>query len=219
MNRRKMDMKETFITKNGVTIEVNVTRTQGVNVAGENMELPKGTKMVAENMAKGIRYEYVDTESLVQRDFEGVRPKGLQKELQELILTEGFPYQGEVGNFWAGVPEVSDNEAFSCEMLANWAEYFDRENGSCMGNIHQYALYLASRVKVEGWESVVAEKSNRIYKRYRIIKDDRTGFGFSRVGGCSNFIYVNDEPSSRILTASNTTHISNMIIAWIVLPK
>lgn len=84
-------------------------------------KFPKGQEWLQENTIKGIQYEYVNTEELNKADFEGERLTDRQKDLQELILTEGFPYQEEVGNFWAGVPDISDDEAFSCNELVDWA--------------------------------------------------------------------------------------------------
>jgi len=165
---------------------------------------------------KGIQYKYVDTKCLKRADFEGERPTERQKELQKLILTEGFPYQEEVGNFWCGVPEVSKDEEFSCNQLIDWAKAFDKENGSCMGNIHQYALYLASKVILEGWEAV-ADKADKQYKRYRIIKDNHSKSGFSYVVGRSF--------SSYNYSASDVAHIlypnyrDDSIVAWVVLPE
>ena len=209
-------MKETFTTKTGVTIEVNVTEPERMNVVGEIMEVPKGTKLVAENKEKGIRYEYVNAEDLKQADFEGARPTNHQKELQKLILTEGFPYQEEVGEFWCGVPEVSDDEAFSCNQLVGWTEAFDQENGSCMGNIHQYALYLANRVKAEGWEAV-ADEADKQYKRYRIVKDHRSNSGFSYVGGCSDSNYY--LPASDVAHYNYPSYRNYLVIVWVVLSR
>lgn len=209
-------MRETFKTENGTTIEVRVTEPERANVTGKIMEIPKGTRMIAENTIKGIQYEYVNTEELNKADFEGERLTDRQKDLQELILTEGFPYQEEVGNFWAGVPDISDDEAFSCNELVDWAETFDKENGSEMGNIHQYALYLASRVKAECWEAV-ADKEDRIYKRYRIVKDHRAKSSFSYVGGC--LLYNKHYSVSCVTHNYYPTYRLNSIVAWVVLPK
>lgn len=209
-------MIKNFKTENGTTIEVRVTEPKRVNVTGKIMEIPKGTRMVAENTTKGIRYEYVNTEELEKADFERERPTDSQKELQELILTEGFPHQKEVGNFWAGVPDISNDEAFSCNELVGWAEMFDKENGSEMGNIHQLALYLASRVKAEGWEAV-ADKVDRIYKRYRIVKDNSAQSGFSYVGGCSND--SNGFPASDVAHNYSPNNSYDNIVAWVVLSK
>jgi len=192
-------MSEILITKDGIAVE-----------------LPKGTRLVAESKEKGIQYEYVDTKCLNRADFEGERPTEWQKELQKLILTEGFPYQEEVGNFWCGVPEVPDDKEFSCNQLVDWAEAFDKENGSCMGNIHQYALYLASKVISEGWEAV-ADRADRQYKRYRIVKDNRSKSGFSYVGGCSND--DSDTPESDVAHGECPVYRHDSIIVWVVLSK
>lgn len=199
-------MKKTFKTENGTTIEVTGKEPKKVKVADEIIELPNGTKLVAENVAKGILYEYVNSKRLKKEYFEGERPTDKQKELQELILTEGFPYQEEVGNFWCGVPDVSDDEIFRWNELEKFAKSFDKENDSEMGNIHQYALYLASSVKDEGWEAVV-DKVNKVYKRELVIKDHRNESGFS---------YAR---SFDIYPTINNMDIFIFSIAWVVLSK
>lgn len=214
-------MRKTFETENGTTIEFRVTELERVNVTGKIVVIPKGASVVAENKTKGIRYEYVNTEELKKADFDfkGRRPTNSQRELKKLILREGFPYRKEVGNFWAGVPDMSDSDYkmifISCDELVGWAEMFDKENGSEMGNIHQYALYLASRVKAEGWEAV-ADKADRIYKRYRIIKDYRAKSGFSIVGGCSA---CNDYISASDVLYYDYNDRYQDIVAWVVLSK
>ena len=148
--------------------------------------MPKGiTKILVEDKEKNIRYEYVDVQGLVKLDFEEERQTDAQRKLQKLILLKGFPNKEKTGNFWAGVPKLADREKLNCHQLVKWAQNFDIENRSCLGNIQQYALYLASRVKIEGWESV-AEKTDRIYEDHRIIKDNTSNKGFSYVGGGSD---------------------------------